>query len=79
MDIEKCTLEELRNLYRKISQEIDKRRNQEKEDDWNEVVNVIYNYVEKYGDITVYTDIHCFYIGCDTNFKNAGQIRNNEY
>ena len=69
------SLEELENLCRNANDELVRRREQEREKDWNKVVTVLKDYIKKYGEI----DMNCdgagnFCLDSETDFSEIGSI-----
>ena len=50
------------------------RQNARKEEDWNKVMDAIYNYIEKYGDICVEDENGCVWIDKHSDSSEIGQI-----
>ena len=69
------SLEELENLCHNANNELIKRREQEREKDWNKVVTVLKDYIKKYGEI----EMDCegdgdFCLDSETDFSKIGSI-----
>lgn len=72
IDYNSMTDKELEDIYFQVT-EVRRRREKEKEDkDWKQVVDAIYKYVEKYGEIDICSGD--FYISEDCDFSSVGEI-----
>ena len=69
------SLEELESLCRNANDELVRRREQEREKDWNKVVTVLKDYIKKYGEIEMNCDGDGdFCLNSDTDFSEIGSI-----
>lgn len=67
------SLEELENLCRNANNELVRRREQEREKDWNKVVTVLKDYIKKYGEIKMDCNGD-FCLDSETDFSEIGNL-----
>lgn len=65
---------ELDEFYVNVAEEISARRKQKSQRAWDKMVSAIKEYLEVDGHITINYDGEEFYINCDTDFKDLGEI-----
>lgn len=74
------SLEELENLCHKANNELIRRREQEREKDWNNVVTVLKDYIKKYGEIKMHCDgAGDCYLDSAISFSEIGNIHHVVY
>lgn len=76
--LKNLTTAELRDMRDAIESELTIRQNQEKEQLWNEVCDIIQKYCRKFGDIEIIdesADETTMYLDSDWNFSTIGEIR----
>lgn len=75
MNSDQMTISEMEEIYIKLGEEIEKRRNAEKREDWKKLVEQIQLFIERHGPIRVINAINEEdYIDCEMNFGDLGLI-----
>lgn len=76
--LKNLTTAELRDMQDAIENELTIRKNQEKEQVWNEVCDAIQKYCRQFGDIDIideYADETTMYLDEHWDFSTIGEIR----
>ena len=75
MNYDQMTISEMEEIYSRLGEEIEKRREAEAREDWKKLVEQIQLFVERHGPIRVINDINGEdYIDCEMNFGDLGLI-----
>ena len=75
MNYDQMTIAEMEEIYRKLGEEIEKRRDAEMREDWKKLVGQIRLFITHHGEISVINEIDeedC--IDLDANFEEPGMI-----
>lgn len=71
MNYDQMTLSEMEEIYRRLREEIDKRRNAEGREDWRKLIDQIRLFIERHGPIDIQDkEGKLFYIDSATDFAN---------
>ena len=73
-DVFRMTDEELKIANAEIAAELRKRENAEQEKMWKEIVNAIYAYCKRFGDIEIHDDCTIYLNHTDFDFTSIGEI-----
>lgn len=68
------TMQELENLFRNVSNELTRRKEQEQKNDWEKVVTTIKAYIKKYGNIVIDCGYDDFILDEEADFPENGII-----
>lgn len=68
------TTEELEILFRNVSNELARRKEQEQKNDWEKVVTTIKAYINKYGSIVIDCGYDDFILDEEADFPKKGII-----
>lgn len=75
MNYDQMTISEMEEIYRRLGEEIEKRRDAELREDWRKLVSQIQLFIERHGRISVINEINeedC--INCEAEFDDPGMI-----
>lgn len=75
MNYDQMTIAEMEEIYRKLGEEIEKRRDAEMREDWKKLVGQIRLFITHHGEISVINEIDeedCIDLGA--NFEEPGMI-----
>lgn len=73
--IEEISAEELCQLQKAITDELNDRRSRAKQTAWHKVVAAIKEYTTTFGDIEITTDCDTFYLTNFDDYSSFGEIR----
>ena len=80
MNYDQMTIPEMEEIYSRLGEEIEKRRNAEMRKDWKNLIEQIQFFTVRYGLIDVQDEKgNLFYIVSDTDFNELGVIHISEY
>ena len=80
MNYDQMTLSEMEEIWAKLKEEIEKRRNAVMRGDWEKLIEQIQFFTMRYGLIDVRDEKgNLFYIVSDTDFNELGVIHISEY
>lgn len=75
MNYDQMTIAEMEEIYSKLEEEIEKRRDAEMREDWKELVGQIRLFIMHHGEISVRDEIKREnYIDLSANFEEPGMI-----
>ena len=75
MNYDQMTISEMEEIYRKLGEEIEKRRDAEMREDWKKLTEQIRLFITRHGEISVINEIDeedCVDLGA--NFEEPGMI-----
>lgn len=71
MNYDQMTISEMEEVYRRLGEEIDKRRNAEGREDWRKLIDQIRLFIERHGPIDIQDkEGRLFYVDSVTDFAN---------
>ena len=80
MNYDQMTISEMEEIYSRLGEEIEKRREAEAREDWNKLANQIRLFIERHGPIDIqHGGYRLFYVDSDTDLSELGVIYISEY